>query len=144
MPFKLRIIGANVRLPGVDVEELPWTDATEVESIAACDVGLMPLLDSPWERGKCGYKLVQYMACGLPVVASPVGVNSDLVTVGVNGFLAATPEQWVSSLERLIREASLRRSMGIQGRRRVEADYCLQVTAPKLSSLLRQAAARGL
>jgi glycosyltransferase involved in cell wall biosynthesis len=144
LPFKLRVIGARVRLPGVDVEELAWTDATEVESIAACDVGLMPLLDSPWERGKCGYKLVQYMACGLPVVASPVGVNSDLVNVGINGFLAATSEEWVSSLERLLREPDLCRSMGIQGRRMVEADYCLQVTAPKLAVFLRHAAARGV
>jgi glycosyltransferase involved in cell wall biosynthesis len=138
--FTLRVIGGEYVLPGVDVEYIPWSESTEVSNISECDVGVMPLFDSPWERGKCGYKLIQYMACGLPVVASPVGVNSSIVQEGVNGFLADTSEDWFNRLERLLSEASLRSSMGAAGRLRVEQDYCLQVTGPRLASLLRRVA----
>jgi glycosyltransferase involved in cell wall biosynthesis len=97
----------------------------------------MPLLDSPWERGKCGYKLIQYMACGLPVVASPVGVNSVIVREGVNGFLASADEEWAVALETLIRDAALRQRMGSAGRQRVEDEYCVQQTAPRLIQWLK-------
>lgn len=103
----------------------------------------MPLKDSPWERGKCGYKLIQYMACGLPVVASAVGANIDIVTDEVNGFLVHTSSQWEIALERLLADHSLRKSMGAQGRKRVESTYCLQVTAPKVAQLLKSAAERN-
>jgi glycosyltransferase involved in cell wall biosynthesis len=139
-PFVLRVIGASVELPGVVVEHVDWRETTEVRSIAECDIGVMPLADSPWERGKCGYKLIQYMACGLPVVASPIGVNVDIVTEGVNGFLADGSEQWVAALERLLIQEDLRCSLGEQGRRRVESTYSLQVTAPMLANLLKKAA----
>lgn len=139
VPFVLRVIGATPVISGVDVEPVLWCEDTEVAAIAACDLGLMPLVDSPWERGKCGYKLVQYMACGLPVVASPVGVNSDIVSDGVTGFLADRPEQWVESMEQLLRDAALRRAMGTRGRQKVETSYCLQVTAPIMATLLQQA-----
>jgi glycosyltransferase involved in cell wall biosynthesis len=138
--FVLRVIGAEVQLPGVQVEYVPWTESTEVQSIAAGHVGVMPLQDSPWERGKCGYKLIQYMACGLPVVASPVGVNADIVEVGLNGYLAITNEEWVSTLELLLTQANLRQSMGKSGRAKVEAQYCIQQTGPELAELLKQAA----
>ena len=89
--FVFRVIGGGpVDLPGVQLEVLPWTEDTEVQAMSACHVGVMPLADSPWERGKCGYKLIQYMACGLPVVASDVGVNADIVQTGNNGFLASS------------------------------------------------------
>lgn len=143
VPFKLRVIGATVVMPSVDIELVPWSPDTEVEAIAACDVGLMPLVDSPWERGKCGYKLVQYMACGLPVVASPVGVNTEIVRVGETGFLPERPEQWVNSLETLLRDPSMGRSLGSRGRQTVEASFCLQVTAPVMASLLRAAAVQS-
>jgi glycosyltransferase involved in cell wall biosynthesis len=135
--FKLRMIGARLELPGVDVEYLNWSEATEVSSIQSCQVGVMPLLDSPWERGKCGYKLIQYMACGLPVVASPVGVNSVIVREGVNGFLASADEEWAVALETLIRDAALRQRMGSAGRQRVEDEYCVQQTAPRLIQWLK-------
>lgn len=141
--FFLRVIGAKIDLPGVPMECVPWDEDTEVSAIAQCDMGVMPLLDSSWERGKCGYKLVQYMACGLPVVASPVGVNTSIVEEGVNGFLAKNTDEWVEALQRLLSEPLLRSKMGQAGRARVEQQYCLQVTAPKLAGLLQQAARKA-
>lgn len=138
--FKLRVIGADgFALQGVNMEYVPWTEATEAASIQSCDIGVMPLLDSPWERGKCGYKLIQYMACGLPVVASPVGVNCEIVSDGENGYLAGSDGAWVDALETLLRDAMLRQQMGAAGRRRVEADYCIQQVAPRMAELLRTA-----
>lgn len=139
-PFKLRVIGAHLALDGVEVECLPWTEESEVAAIAECDIGVMPLIDSPWERGKCGYKLIQYMACHLPVVASPVGVNKEIVDDGCNGFLAERPKEWIDALCRLLKHPELRIRMGKEGRYRVEKNYCLQVTAPILSKLLIKAA----
>jgi len=140
MPFVLRVIGGEVAFPGVQVECLPWTENTEVAHIANADVGVMPLLDSPWERGKCGYKLIQYMACGLPVVASPVGVNASIVRDGVNGFWSHDAQSWACALEKLLTDASLRERMGAEGRQKVERDYCLQVTAPRLAVWLNKVA----
>ncbi len=143
IPFVLRVIGAkDVVIAGVDVELVPWTESTEVAAIASCAIGIMPLEDSPWEKGKCGYKLIQYMACGLPVVASPVGVNVDIVDEGCNGFLAATSEQWVRALGRLLKSPPIRQGLGRAGRRLVEQNYCLQKTAPRLLDLLRRASER--
>lgn len=140
LPFVLRVIGGEISIPGVQVECVPWTEDTEVVNIAEADVGVMPLLDSTWERGKCGYKLIQYMACGLPVVASPVGVNSSIVQEGVNGFLADDAETWKNRLEQLLTDNILNNKMGAAGRLRVEQEYCLQVTAPRLADWLHAAA----
>jgi glycosyltransferase involved in cell wall biosynthesis len=122
------------------MESIAWSEQTEVQSIANFDIGIMPLLDEPFARGKCGYKLIQYMACGLPVVASPVGVNSQIVEHGVNGFLADTPEQWEHALQTLLTDASLRQRMGQAGRAKVEREFCIQVTGPRLAALLVAAA----
>ena len=134
---RLHVIGGGaVRLPGVEVVSVPWTESSEVDSISQCDIGVMPLRDSPWERGKCGYKLIQYMACGLPVVASPVGVNTSIVCEGASGFLAGNPGDWFSSLQVLARDPSMRARFGAAGRARVEAEYCVQVAAPRLAQWL--------
>jgi len=141
---RLLLIGSGpVNLPGVDVECVPWSEASEVELICRCDVGVMPLLDSPWERGKCGLKLIQYMACGLPVVASPVGVNRSLVDHGVDGFLAADDVEWKNALRRLKGDENLRSSMGKAGHAKVAKNYSLQVAAPVLASLLVDVLERG-
>jgi len=141
--FVLRIIGGGeIHMPGVPTELVSWSEDGEVDAIAACDVGIMPLLDSPWERGKCGYKLVQYLACGVPVVASPVGVNTKIVQPGQNGFLAATDAEWVEALTCLADDAALRRRLGAQGRALVESRYSLQVAAPKLAAWLQELGAR--
>lgn len=136
--FVLRVIGGGaVNLRGVQVEEVQWMEDNEVADISKCDIGVMPLLDSPWEQGKCGYKLIQYMACGLPVVASNVGVNSEIVRHGQNGFLASSSQDWVDALGRLMDDRKLRAQMGLVGRERVEQQYCIQQTGPKLSEMLR-------
>lgn len=138
--IKLRVIGGGaLSMPGVDIEAVRWSEESEAASLRECDVGVMPLLDSPWERGKCGYKLVQYMACGLPVVASPVGVNNEIVSVGDNGFLADNDQGWVNAVGELLSDAMLRQKMGAAGRRRVEKEYCIQHAAPRLAALLRTA-----
>lgn len=140
--FKLRVIGAEVSMQGVDVECVPWAEDTEVASITDCDIGIMPLRDSPWERGKCGYKLIQYMACGLPVVASPVGVNEQIVRNGENGFLADDAQAWEVALDKLLADPDLCHAQGQAGRRRVEQEYCVQQVAPRLARLLTQAGAQ--
>ncbi|RYF51618.1 MAG: glycosyltransferase [Cytophagaceae bacterium] len=140
-PFVLRVIGAKeVDIPGVDIEYVVWSENSEVDSISSCAIGIMPLVDSPWERGKCGYKLIQYMACYLPVVASPVGANVDIVDDGVNGFLVASANDWVTALSDLLQSSELRVAMGDAGRARVEEKYCLQRTGPLLVELLRRVA----
>ena len=137
--IRLLVIGGrDVRLPGVDVEEVRWTEETEVASISRIDIGIMPLRNSPWEQGKCGYKLIQYMACGIPVVGSPIAVNKTIVTDGLNGFLAADDDAWFTALKRLATDAALRAEMGREGRRRVEERYCIQHTAPMLALWLEQ------
>jgi len=138
--FTLRVIGAgNMIMPGVPIELLPWNADTEYSMISNCDIGIMPLTDTPWERGKCAYKLIQYMACAIPVVASPVGANSDVVIDGENGFLATSEGDWVKKLEQLLDNAELRQRLGAAGRMRVESNYCLQKTASKLINLITKA-----
>lgn len=131
------LVGSGpVDLPGIPAELTAWQVETEVDEIRSFDVGIMPLPDEPWARGKCGFKLIQYMACGLPVVASPVGVNAEIVEHGVNGFLATTVDEWAQALTTLLTDAALRHRLGLAGRAKVERDYCLQVTAPRLTELL--------
>lgn len=140
LDFVLQVITRNpIDLPDVNVEFVPWSEETEVSALLEGDVGVMPLPDSPWERGKCGYKLIQYMACGLPVVASPVGANKEIVRVGENGFLASTDREWVETLAMLLKDGALRQRMGEAGRKRVEQEYCVQQVAPKFTSILRSA-----
>ena len=139
--IELRVIGAAAPdWPGVRAVSIAWSEETEAAQIAACDVGIMPLHDSPWERGKCGFKLVQYMASGLPVVASPIGINVDIVVPGVDGFLAGTAEQWEAALVQLANDQSLRQAMGQRGRAKVESRYSVQAVAPRLAELLGEAA----
>jgi glycosyltransferase involved in cell wall biosynthesis len=100
----------------------------------------MPLPDNVWTKGKCGYKLIQYMACALPVVASPVGVNCEIIEPGANGFLATSESEWRESLLRLIDDAELRRTFGAAGRRRAEELYSLHAHAPRLVAALQSLA----
>ena len=138
---KLVLVGAGeITLNNVQFDKKGWSEESEVNDIQTFDVGIMPLPDMPWERGKCGYKLIQYMACGCPVVASPVGVNRQIVENGVNGFLVSTMDEWLHALRTLRDDPALRERMGRAGRNKVEMQYCIQVTVPRLVQLLRNAA----
>lgn len=125
------------------LDNRPWTEESEVMRIHEMDIGIMPLTDTPWARGKCGYKLIQYMACGIPVIASPVGVNAEIVEHGVNGFLASSDAEWAEALQTLLRDANLRARMGDAGRRKVEREYSLQVWGPRVAQMLRDVANTG-
>ena len=116
-----------------------WSENTEIEILLSLDVGIMPLPNTPWACGKCGFKLIQYMACGLPVVASPVGVNKDIVENNINGFLAETDQQWYDSLAILYKDVSLRKSMGEAGRSKIACKYSLQSKAHDLAVILDRA-----
>lgn len=136
--IQVMAIGANAeQVSDLPIVALPWTEATEVKNIQHFDIGIMPLPDAPFERGKCGYKLIQYMACGKPVIASPVGVNCKIVDVGVDGFLATTQSDWFAALIKLVDNSGLRKKMGAAGRQKVETEYSLQVTAGRLADLLK-------
>ena len=136
---RLVLVGSGqVDLVDVPTETRPWSEYTEVADIQSFDVGIAPMTDEPWSRGKCGYKLIQYMACARPVVASPVGVAPKIIENGINGFLATTTEDWVKAICVLRCNYKLRERMGKAGRIKVERQYCIQVTAPLLASLLRE------
>ena len=140
--FKLEFvaIGANpTDVSNSVIHALPWSEASEVELLSQLDIGLMPLPNGLWERGKCGYKLIQYMACGKAVIASPVGVNNEIVSHGVNGLLASGLDQWQNALEQLILDVDLRKRLGNAARTTVEEKYTLQVQAPLLLEVLKSA-----
>jgi glycosyltransferase involved in cell wall biosynthesis len=122
-------------------EFVDWSEATEIAEIQRMDIGIMPLPDDPWARGKSGYKLIQYMACGLPVVASPVGVNTEIVKDGETGLLANSLPEWQAALDRLLADAGARVRMGKEGRCRAVAEYSLQAHAPRVVEIIRAAAA---
>lgn len=141
--FRLRVIGAEApRIEGVEVENLPWRASTEVADLSTIDIGIMPLPDNEWTRGKCGMKALQYMSLGIPAVCSPVGVNSSIIRDGENGFVASTEEEWVERLTRLLRSPSLRTRLGAAGRLTVEADYSTSVHAPRVYEILKSVVLR--
>ena len=117
--FVFRIVGSaeatGFSIPGVKVETLEWREDREGEWLLGSAIGVMPLNDREYERGKCAFKLVQYFSAGLPVVSSPVGMNTEVVTHGVNGYLASGEEEWYHSLKLLLQSAELRRGMGAIG-----------------------------
>jgi glycosyltransferase involved in cell wall biosynthesis len=138
--LRLVVIGATSDRFGDLIEEVPWTLAGEVDALSRIDIGLAPLPDSDWSRGKCGLKLLQYLALGKPVVASAVGVHPAMIEPGVQGLLADGEDAWFDALDRLIGDPSLRAAMGQQGRARVEERYSVRALAPRLIDALHQAA----
>ncbi|HVA51143.1 MAG TPA: glycosyltransferase [Pirellulales bacterium] len=110
-------------LTGVRVRPMAWSETTESAQLAGADIGISWLPDDRWSRGKCGLKVLQYMAAGLPVVANRVGVHCEIIVDGVTGFLADTPQEWRAAVERLSNDSGLRRRMGAAARRRVEDEY---------------------
>lgn len=124
--LKLLVVSnAEYRMPGVRVENLPWSEETEVQHILNMDIGLMPLRDDRWTRGKCALKALQYMACGIPAACSPVGANLEVVQEGVDGYLPGDDDGWLDALRNLITSPATRASMGAAARLKVQADYSL-------------------
>lgn len=139
---RLMLVGATpqvvAELPGIDVEVIPWSEEKEAALIRQMDVGIMPLPDGPWEKGKCGYKLIQYMACAVPVIASPVGVNVDIVSESQSGLLVHSLADWESALQQLIESAEHRAKLGIAGRQAVEQTYSLQAQSLVLRKIFTE------
>lgn len=141
---RLVLVGSgDFEIDGLKVETHPWTENREVKMVSGFDIGIMPLADTPWELGKCGYKIIQYMACSKPVVASPVGANLSIMHHGREGFLAGGMEDWKEALNLLVRDRNLRLKMGAAGRRLVEERYCTAVTAPLLFNLFQKVHRKG-
>lgn len=134
---RIRVIGAPGYEPrGFEAEVLPWRSETEVADLCGIDVGIMPLPDEEWAKGKCGLKLLQYMALGRPGVASPVGVNETIVEHGENGLLARTSGEWYRALERLVRDRELRERLGRRARETVERRYSVRATRDEFREAL--------
>ena len=138
--LRIELVGADPRLAGAGVRVHPWRWDTEVRLLQAFDVGVMPLPDDEWTRGKAGYKLLQYMACATAVVASPVGAGRELVRPGETGWLAADDTAWEEALTELIGDPTGRRRMGLAGRELAETRYSLRRWTPRLHDVLESAA----
>jgi glycosyltransferase involved in cell wall biosynthesis len=126
-------------LPNMPVIKKRWSLEEEVEDLKSFDIGVMPLTHDLWSQGKCGLKILQYYSVGLPVVCSPVGVNKDIVKDRENGFWAQNQDEWKYGLAELIKNEAIRRTLGDKGRTTVEGSYSLEVNAPRLFDILRNA-----
>jgi glycosyltransferase involved in cell wall biosynthesis len=143
VPFRLRIVGSGqqtLTLRGIEVEMLPWRMDREVQDFQSLDVGLYPLPDEEWAQGKSGLKAIQYLACGVPYVASPIGVVREIGIPGVTHLVASTPEEWRAALERLLRDGDERRRMGAAGRGYMLEHYAIGDFARRIGEVLRDAA----
>jgi glycosyltransferase involved in cell wall biosynthesis len=142
--FRLRVIGTPAyECPPIDVEAMAWRADTELKDLSGIDIGVMPLPDDKWSKGKCGLKALQFMALGIPTVCSPVGVNTDIIQDDQNGFMAGTEDEWVDKLSRLLRSHELRQRLGQAGRATIEQKYSAITQAPRVyeifKSVLREA-----
>lgn len=127
---------------GLPIEFREWDLAREPQDIAGFDIGIMPLTDDEETRGKCGFKLIQYMSCGVAAIGSPVGVNNEIIEDGVSGLLAGSSAEWEEGLSRLVLDGGYRRSIAERGRQRAVGRYSLQATAPRMLEILRETVAR--
>jgi len=136
--LNLRLVcDRTIDLPGVNVVLRPWAQATEATELAHADIGISWLSDDSWSRGKCGLKVLQYMAAGLPVVANRVGMNRHMIVHGETGLLADTPDEWAQAITRLATNPALRSRMGAAGRRIVEQDYAADRWGPRFARIIK-------
>lgn len=136
---RFRFIGApDYHPPLPDSLSVPFRLDHEIEDLQSLNIGMMPLPDTEWTRGKCAFKAIQYMASGVPVVASPVGITTDLIRHNVNGLLASSADEWFRELSRLVRDAELRQRLALQGRQTIEDSYSLEHWAPRMTALFDQ------
>lgn len=137
-PVELRIVSsADYTSQNIKVDNRCWSMETEIDDLCSFDIGIMPLANNEWAKGKCGCKAVQYLAVGVPAICSPVGVTSEIIRDGVNGFLADTPETWFEKLAVLIENPVLRRQLGLAGQKLIENTYSIQAVAPRLIETLQ-------
>lgn len=125
------------QIKGVDIEFIKWSQSSEIDQLLTFDIGIMPLPDDQWTRGKCGFKGLQYMALGIPAVMSSVGVNTEIIQHGVNGMLANSDEEWIDSLSQLVENESLRNQLGAQGRITVEGRYSVTANVSLYRSIFQ-------
>lgn len=127
-----KIIGSDFSIDAVaGIVNHHWSLATEVDDLRTFDIGIMPMPDNDWTRGKCGFKAILYMSMGIPCVSSPVGVNKEIMRDGINGFLAESERDWIEKLSLLIENPELRKKIGLQGRETIEQLYSVKVNASK-------------
>ena len=142
--FQLRVIGTPAyQLEGVEVNARQWRAETELEDLSQIDIGIMPLPDDDWSKGKCGLKALQFMALGIPTVCSPVGVNTDIIADNQNGMLAGSEDEWIRKLSMLLQSAELRERLGRAGRQTVEQNYSAASQAPRVYEVFRSVAERS-
>jgi glycosyltransferase involved in cell wall biosynthesis len=140
--LELRIVGGSYQpaaVPHVSLRR--WGLESELRELHGFDIGIMPMPDTEWTRGKCGFKTLFYMSVGLPSVSSPVGITTEIIQDGVNGYLASSTRQWVDRLGALIEDIETRRRIGQAGRQTVEEKFSLHTQAPRLLEVIEQAAA---
>ncbi len=136
--FILRVIGdPKFYIDGLEIESLPWVEASEVKDLQKIDIGLYPLPDDPWVYGKSGLKAIQYMGLGIPTVASKIGSNQRVIENGISGFLVSEEEEWVEKIELLINNCNLRKSMGEKGRGRVEDLFSIKANSSTYLSIFQ-------
>lgn len=131
----LVIADRNPNLPLNNFRFRKWSEETEVNDLLKIDIGIMPLKDTVWERGKCGFKAIQYMALGIPAIVSRVGVNSQIIDNGINGYLCATPEEWIDSFRILINQPYIREQMGKAAIKKIVDNYSVEANKEKFISL---------
>lgn len=115
---------------------IPWSMDNEIKELKTFDIGIMPMPDNGWTRGKCGFKLIIYMSMGIPCVCSPVGVNKEIIRDGVNGYCAGSQNEWIEKLSMLVKDPVIRRKIGSAGRKTVEERYSVRVNAPRLLGVI--------
>ena len=140
----LHVIGSPIpaELADLPTKSIPWDERSEVDEISKFDIGIMPLTDDEWAKGKCGYKLLQVMAAAKPVIGSALGTNRVIIQDDQNGLLAGSLPEWQSGFKRLIGDAALRTRLGEAGRATVEQHYSLRGAAERLATVLGDVATR--
>jgi len=144
VPFRLLVMGdPGFRIPGINIEAIPWKEEYEVEVISRFDIGLYPLPDEQWVYGKSGLKALQYMAAGVPTIATAIGTNFRIIIDGYNGFLVRTPEEWYQRIRELYSDTELRMKIGCRAAEMVDRHYSINKNKHTYLSIIRQAAKAG-
>ncbi|TAN62771.1 glycosyltransferase [bacterium] len=140
--LKFKVVGGHFSLDGLsNITSVVWSEPGEKSELLSLDIGIMPMPDNEWTKGKCGFKAILYMSMGLPCVCADVGANKDIIEDGLNGYLASSEEEWVSKLSLLVESAELRRKIGAAGRKTAEERFSLKANTPKFLAVIQSVAA---